>query len=130
MRGWTVSSAKHTKEPWETYRTTDGIQIITKDRMRRVALTRGLEAEDEANARLIAAAGTAASEAQALGFDGQAAIESLPDLLAALKVCASIMDRLTPEAYADIVRGSDRIGSLCPLSQARAAIAKAEGGEA
>jgi hypothetical protein len=41
--------------------------------------------EQEANARLIAAAGTAAQEAEEMGYDPQKAVEALPELLEALE---------------------------------------------
>ena len=51
----------------------------------------GGSAENEANAALIAAAGTAATAAEKLGFDGQRAIEELPRLLEELYAAAEAL---------------------------------------
>jgi len=48
--------------------------------------------EARANARLIAAAGTAATKAEELFFDGQKAIEALPELLAVLMLAAQFIE--------------------------------------
>jgi len=69
----------------------------------------------QANAQLIAAAGTAATAAEALGFNGQASIEALPELL---EICRRILCRCELEVDPSVLSE--------PL---RAAIAKAEGKE-
>lgn len=47
------------------------------------------ELNSEANAALVAAAFTAATTAEDMGYDGQAAVEALPELLRALDEIAS-----------------------------------------
>jgi hypothetical protein len=71
--------------------------------------------ESEANARLIAAAGTAGYECEAAGFDGQATIEALPDLLTGLRAAVArvqianaegnpILSAWLPDALAALAR--------------------------
>ena len=56
------------------------------------------EAEKLANARLIAAAGTAAQEAKEMGYDPVAAVEALPELLEALESIAVEGKKSFPDA--------------------------------
>jgi len=55
-------------------------------------------AECDANARLIAAAGTAAQEAADMGYDPVAAVEALPELLEALESIAVEGKKSFPDA--------------------------------
>ena len=73
----------------------------------------------KSTAALIAAAGTAASECEALGYDGQAAIETLPKLLEALKAVAQKIDKASGSPTFTAAE-HDALQSI---------IAKAEGGE-
>lgn len=75
----------------------------------------------DANARLIAAAGTAATAAEDMGYDGIAAVEALPELLEALKDLTLAYKALRKRAGYD---GDDPSDSI---DLAEAAIAKAGG---
>jgi len=59
-----------------------------------------LEGDWRANARLIAAAGTAAQQAKEMGYDPQKAVEALPELIEATD-CGGPVDRQR-------LRGTDR----------------------
>ena len=79
--------------------------------------------ERAANARLIAAAGTTANKLGALGFDGKAAIEALPEILDALQCFIVAEDewrKLTESGILD-----DPLADA--YDQGRAAISKAKG---
>ncbi len=73
------------------------------------------------DAALIAAAGTAAHNCEAIGYDGQAAIEALPELLVALDAARRhVVETLhVPEWHP--------IGHCPVLDQVEAALAKARG---
>jgi len=75
-----------------------------------------LEGDWRENARLIAAAGTAAQEAKEMGYDPQEAVEALPQLL-------YVADRLRRESEA-----GDASPILCSIAgDAKDALASAEG---
>jgi len=65
---------------WAIY--ADGYRIMTVEE----AYGKRTQAVVDAQARLVAAAGNAATQVEQLGYDGQAAIETLPELLDALKL--------------------------------------------
>ncbi len=75
-----------------------------------------LEGDWKANAKFIAAAGTAAQEAKEMGYDPQEAVEALPQLL-------YVADRLRRESEA-----GDASPILCSIAgDAKDALASAEG---
>ncbi|MCS3667369.1 hypothetical protein GGP77_001598 [Salinibacter ruber] len=81
-----------------------------------------LEGDWRANARLIAAAGTAAQEAREMGYDPQRAVEGTPEQLTALERCR----RYFREQYREGELGALRSSIL---SEVEDALASAEGSE-
>ncbi len=76
----------------------------------------GMDREEQwANAHLIAAAGTAATRAEEMGYDGRAAVEALPELLGLL------------QQYVTACRDQDiKLGSI--TGDAKSVLNKAKGG--
>ena len=62
--------------------------------------------EVEANASLVTAAGTAATAVEALGYDGQDAIEKLPEMVEALEKSNSAFDSLCMAGHMHLVSGA------------------------
>jgi len=80
-----------------------------------------LEGDWRANARLIAAAGTAAQEAKEMGYDPHKAVEALPELLEALEDAKKFIRK-----QYDQVRAVPPTDSLAYV-EAKNALASAEG---
>ena len=77
------------------------------------------EAEKLANARLIAAAGTAAQEAKEMGYEPQKAVEALPEILAASRMAFSRL--------ATRLKDSDEGAVQEAIQRLQNALARAEG---
>ena len=93
---------KHTPGPWKTLKTFGGVTHVMTQDDKSIALLRGYKHPYSANARLIAAA---------------------PDLLDVVKEANAELERLNDP------RGFVSIRQMRIMEKARAAIAKATGGE-
>ena len=121
--------------PWHWFhpaRHATGIDIVDDngDVVARVS-TRGEPADDAgvvATTDLIAAAGTAASEIEGMGYDGTAAIRALPELTQACEIQQRLLNDMA-RFVGKMALADYALFNEAPL-KARAALAKARGGRA
>jgi hypothetical protein len=97
-RSASCEQAEPTPGPWEVNHDGPCPSVHAKDSSDSIAgvllsADSSSDRDVEANARLIAAAGTAAQEAKEMGYDPVAAVETLPELLANLGALAEINAR-------------------------------------
>lgn len=103
----TQNKTQFTPGPWQAY---GNLIQHGKFMVAKVCVQSEPELE-KVNARLIAAAGTAATKAQEMGYDGIAAVEALPELLDLARMAASTLT----------------VEPMALLATARTALAKARG---
>ena len=91
---------KHTQGPWKTFQQDDQIFIESEDRIEAISTIDGIENEDIANAKLIAAA---------------------PDLLKSLEMIVETLEAgaLTKEDKIEVKEGLTRCGVYAALNKAK-----------